>query len=577
MVLTTVLAMMRYVAEIDDRDFVDRLHSYFTTNFLIGLSILVSFKQFGGKPIECLVPDIFSGSWEEYAENFCWAQDTYFIAPTAMVENVEQLERKQRKISYYQWVPFFLLIEAACFRLPSMLWRYMSGHSGIKVSEVIKMSSDPNNIKPDIRKANIRSMTVHLQGALRFHKRLQKHQIRPHQILRFFNLPYSASFVSSMYLLTKFCYLLNVFCQLFIMNSFLETDKYSLYGFGALLDLLNGTTWEQSGIFPRVSLCDFEVRVMGNLQQYTIQCVLVINIFNEKIFVLLWFWYVCLLILTCCSFLYWLSVFVLPWPNRRFIAQHLEMCDMPYDPEANKKDVRRFIDEYLRMDGLFVIRMLTLHTGVIFGTELVQSLWQNYFGMDQTTLKRSTSFPDALKAAELENNTNQLRIKQHRLFHRRRSSAVSNQHPKISITTDLVAEQLIPPPPPPKSAIRILDRLDRDNSINSSKTSITGSPPDVDTKQIEPDSLLASPEKKLKKTETKTADIRQERNKHQESTVDEDRSATKQGKEEATQTLEQAKDENRRTTAVEMESDSLPRSNYVTARNTSSTTSPQFY
>jgi hypothetical protein len=38
----------------------------------------------------------------------------------------------------------------------------MSGHSGIKISEIIKMSSDPNNIKPEIRKANIRSMTVSL-------------------------------------------------------------------------------------------------------------------------------------------------------------------------------------------------------------------------------------------------------------------------------------------------------------------------------------------------------------------------------------------------------------------------------
>uniref|UniRef100_A0A183C5V3 Innexin n=1 Tax=Globodera pallida TaxID=36090 RepID=A0A183C5V3_GLOPA len=458
MVLTTVLSMMRYVSETDDRDFVDRMHSFFTTNLLIGLSVLVSFKQFGGKPIECLTPDIFSSSWEEYAENYCWAQDTYFVAPAAIVESMEKIERKQRRISYYQWVPFFLLLEAAFFRIPSILWCYMSGHSGIKISEIVKMSSDPNNIKPEIRKANLRSLTVHLQGALRFHKRLHRRQIRPHSILRMLNLPYSTSFVTSMYLMTKFAYLVNVLAQLVLMNSFLETDKYQLYGFGALVDLLNGTNWEQSGIFPRV-------RVMGNLQEYTIQCV-----------------YLCLLALTFGSFLYWLFVFILPWPNQRFITQHLEMCEIPFDPDESQKDVRRFISDYLRQDGLFVIRMLTLHTGVIFGTELVQSLWLSYFGGESSELKRSNSFPEGEfptvgnNSHELENALNRMRTRR-RISHLRPSSRHASNAglppPAITFGDQIANEKLIPPPAPSPSVKRLVNRLDRSrtNSASSSRES----------------------------------------------------------------------------------------------------------
>ncbi|CCD65455.1 Innexin [Caenorhabditis elegans] len=394
MVLAAVLSMLRYVGGSDDRDFVDRLHSYFTCNLLIGLAVLVSFKQFGGKPVECLVPDIFSSSWEQYAENYCWASDTYYVPTNEPVAGLQSDEKRQRKISYYQWVPFFLLLEAACFRLPSLLWKYLAGHSGIKINEIVKLSSDPNNIKPDIKRANIKSLTVHLQGALRFHRRLQKKQIRPHRFLWLFNLPYSAFFVTAMYLCTKFFYLANVCLQLMFMNRFLETDKYKWYGMGALVDLLNGTTWEQSGMFPRVSLCDFDVRVMGNMQEHTIQCVLVINIFNEKIFILLWFWYLALLVFTFGSFFYWLLVSLWRHLNVRFIIRHLEMSDIAFDSSEDgaQEKVNRFISNYLKSDGVFVIRMMTLQSGVIFGTDLVQELWRNFHG-SEPQLKRSNSAP----------------------------------------------------------------------------------------------------------------------------------------------------------------------------------------
>ncbi|ULT90711.1 hypothetical protein L3Y34_008795 [Caenorhabditis briggsae] len=197
-----------------------------------------------------------------------------------------------------------------------------------------------------------------------------------------------------MYLCTKFFYLANVCLQLLFMNRFLETDKYKWYGFGALVDLLNGTTWEQSGMFPRVSLCDFDVRVMGNMQEHTIQCVLVINIFNEKIFILLWFWYLALLVFTFGSFAYWLIVSLWGHLNRRFIIRHLEMSDIAFDSseEGAYDKVKRFIDNYLKSDGVFVIRMMTLQSGVIFGTDLVQELWRNFHGTEPQ-LKRSNSAP----------------------------------------------------------------------------------------------------------------------------------------------------------------------------------------
>jgi hypothetical protein len=59
-------------------------------------------------------------------------------------------------------------------------------------------------------------------------------------------------------------------------------SEYSVYGFEVVNSLYEGEDWTYSPRFPRVTLCDFEIRQMTNLQRWTVQCVLPVNLFNEK-------------------------------------------------------------------------------------------------------------------------------------------------------------------------------------------------------------------------------------------------------------------------------------------------------
>lgn len=74
------------------------------------------------------MPDHLPGPWEQFAENYCWAQDTYYLSFDQDLTRSDELRNAQ--IGYYQWVPFFLLLSALSFQIPTQVWRFLSTSSG---------------------------------------------------------------------------------------------------------------------------------------------------------------------------------------------------------------------------------------------------------------------------------------------------------------------------------------------------------------------------------------------------------------------------------------------------------------
>jgi len=103
-------------------------------------------------------------------------------------------------------------------------------------------------------------------------------------------------------LLAHCVYLINVVGQMFFTDAFLgnEFSKYGLASAISQLDLEPSDRIDpMSEVFPRVTKCTFhKYGPSGGIQRHDIQCVLPINIINEKIYVFLWFWLCILSVLT---------------------------------------------------------------------------------------------------------------------------------------------------------------------------------------------------------------------------------------------------------------------------------------
>ncbi|XP_039753949.1 innexin inx2-like [Pararge aegeria] len=283
-----------------------RMHYKLTVIILLVFTLLVSTKQFFGEPIHCM-SDSDKDHDKEAMNSYCWIYGTYTLKSSlAGIEGKhiayrgvgpdKGIQAEQIKHTYYQWVCFVLLGQAAMFYTPRYLWKIWEGGRLKALASELDSPMVPKDWS-ECKRAELVSY------------------------LTYTNL-YTHNMYALRYAFCEILNLVNVVGQIFLLDLFLG-GAFRNYGAAVaafthipkvpnnFLDYELVNPMDQ--YFPKLTKCWFRsYGPSGSMQHKDRLCVLPLNIVNEKIFVFLWFWLIFLALLSALAVLFRILVISMP-------------------------------------------------------------------------------------------------------------------------------------------------------------------------------------------------------------------------------------------------------------------------
>lgn len=308
-VLQRLYVAQHKVVSVDNA--VAKLHYRVTVWLLLGCTTLVCSRQYIGEHIRCILD---KGVPNHVVNTFCFFTSTYtlvngqnksFFAHPGVSPHVDNERRIYH--AYYQWVPFVLFFQAMLFYLPHLIWKtYEGGTIRNMVDGLQRMYlHSPDDQDRQVNNFHVYSSKTTSRIVSDLHKQFQT-------ISRFRLNRYWAM----MLIFCEFLNLLNVCLQLRAMDRFLGGSFLTL-GQRLMFGGPDDNPFEM--VFPKVTKCDFhKYGPSGTIQVHDAMCVMALNIVNEKIYAILWFWFVALVPITLLALLWRLFSFVLHSRSERF-------------------------------------------------------------------------------------------------------------------------------------------------------------------------------------------------------------------------------------------------------------------
>ncbi|KAI1703509.1 innexin domain-containing protein [Ditylenchus destructor] len=347
------------LAKLDD--IVDKAHYLVTTAALLFFCMLIGVKQIFGEPIACMASPEFPAAWVNYVNEYCFVSGTYVLGSGTMpFEDAVLDDADKIDVSYYQWIPYMLAFQALCFYLPHVFWKYFQ-NSDIDYEYIIDQSNKVRNAitksAPDIKEKQTDKDTCEDSEASTQQNEIsavteilielfESRQLKKNTSIGLGSNGFRA------YIISQFLNLVNVFIQFGVLLYFVGSVNVG-WGFKVIGNSLAGTNWTQNGYLPRVSFCTFTQTSLAQLRTHSVQCVLMINMLNEKVFVMLYFWFLALLVMTAINVSCTVIRHATYSGRRRAIERYLSMR-----PKKKYLDRVYYVDVHLGNDGLLLLRFI---------------------------------------------------------------------------------------------------------------------------------------------------------------------------------------------------------------------------
>ncbi|CAF0853735.1 unnamed protein product [Rotaria sp. Silwood1] len=366
----------------------DRLNYRYTVGILLVFAIINTNRLYA-EQIRCWVPAFFTPNYDEYVRSVCFVQNTYYVEHTDKTPKSLTI-KKESEILFYQWIPFILLVKAFLFYIPRISWNTFGLKSGVQVSDLVESSFDYKLPTTDAvhREMCLDYVVDSIDQYCNDHRQLSEARIHLNIIQRILITrwcltgKYLGNYLVVLYLTTKLMYIGVSLFQILLLSVMLGSN-FAVYGIQVLDRFFRGIHWDtESRLFPKTTLCDFTIREFGHPKRshdYTVPCVLKLNLFHEQMFTFLYFWYAIVISLNIGDFFLWLYA-ITPQYRLNFIRKRLHSKKYPLTKEINDQSkIITFTNDYLESDGFFILSLIKENTSDYVAAKIVHRLYTKKF------------------------------------------------------------------------------------------------------------------------------------------------------------------------------------------------------